>query len=382
MTDPQIIEQIKGLLSQHRRGMTLADIGASLQMHRNSVSKYMEILEARGEVESSSFGNTRVFYLTKRIPLSSLLNHTTDLVCMIDESACITQANPKFYVFFGIAEFTTKGKTLDEIRTGIHENPSLMDLFSGFLGEKEVIREITFSKIDNGGYKRNFHFRVKGIPTTFEDGASGTTLWMEDFTSEREHVNNLEFLARTSAELADMSEDADIYRYIVEQIRELEPGCLAGISSIDMENQNVTLMRVAAHAQDISYMEEQFSHKLEGFSFPITIQPDAEILWSKKVLIEAPKLYYLFFEQIPEPVTDAVEENLSLGKGYTMGCVCRGGVFGDVIVKLKKGSDLTHKETIEAFLSQAALALQRRHMREKLHKAEERIRMLEQSGDV
>jgi len=93
MTDPQVIEQIKGLLSQHRRGMTLSDIGTSLNMHRNSVSKYVGILEARGEVVSSSFGNTRVFYPSKRIPLSSLIDVTSDLVCMIDESAYITQAN-------------------------------------------------------------------------------------------------------------------------------------------------------------------------------------------------------------------------------------------------------------------------------------------------
>ena len=48
MTAPQITDQIKILLQQQRRGMTLADIGGSLDVHRNSVSKYMGMLQARG----------------------------------------------------------------------------------------------------------------------------------------------------------------------------------------------------------------------------------------------------------------------------------------------------------------------------------------------
>lgn len=379
MTDPRVVEQIKGLLGQHRMGMTLTDIGSSLNMHRNSVSKYMGILEARGEVESSNFGNTRVFYVTKRIPFSSFLQLTSDLVCMIDDSMCITHANPGFYDFFGIEESTAKGRTLAEIRTGVYEHPSLMDLFSCFLGEEQVIREITFSKIENGHHMRNFHFRVKGIPTTFEDGASGTTLWMEDVTSEREHVNNLEFLARTSAELADMSEDADVHQYIADRIRELEPGCFAGVSSIDMEEKTATLMSVTGDPEDLLYIEEQLHQRLEGYSFPLDIEPDAEITLTRKMLVEIPKLYHLLFQQFPEPITDAIEEHLTLGKSYCMGCVCRHGLYGGVALKLK-GSELTHKETIEAFLSQAAVALQRRYMREKLRRAEDRILILEKTG--
>lgn len=380
MTDPRVVEQIKGLLGQHRMGMTLTDIGASLNMHRNSVSKYMGILEARGEVESSNFGNTRVFYVTKRIPFSSFLQLTSDLVCMIDDSMCITHANPGFYDFFGIEESTAKGMTLGEIRTGIHENPSLMDLFSGFLGGEEITRDISISITGYGNQKKTYYLRVKGIPTTFDDGASGTTLWMEDVTSEREHVNNLEFLARTSAELADMSENNDIYQYIVERIRELEPGCFAGICSFDQESKGLTLKKVAMDTEEWKYLVGRVGWQLEGFTFPVSIDPRAEILFSKKVLVEAPKLYHLLFHQIPEPVADEIEEHLSMGKGYTMGCVCRGGVFGDVIIKIKKDMDLTHKETIEAFLSQAALALQRRHMRDKLRRVEDRIKMLEQGG--
>src|SRR5690606_35090520 len=113
----------------------------------------------------------------------------SDLVCMIDDSACITQANPKFYVFFGIDESNTKGMPLDDIRTGIHEHPSLMDLFSDFLGDEEIIKDISTLKTGNANQKKTHYLRVKGIPTTFENSPSGTILWMEDITAEREHIN-------------------------------------------------------------------------------------------------------------------------------------------------------------------------------------------------
>jgi len=264
----------------------------------------------------------------------------------------------------------------------LHEKTPHLHLFSGFLGGDEVIRDISFIKSENGNQKKNFHFRVKGIPTTFEDGASGTTLWMENVTPEREHIKNLEFLARTSAELADLSEDADVHQYIADRIQELEPGCFAGVCTIDQEKNTITLMRFAINPEDMQYVQERFPQLFEGFSFSLDVDPDAEMLWSKKSLVEAPKLYYLFFQQLPESLTDSIEEHLSLGKGYTMGCICRNGLYGDVIIKLKKGSELTHKETIEAFLSQAALALQRRHMREKLRRAEDRIRTLEQGAEI
>lgn len=75
-----------------------------------------------------------------------------------------------------------------------------------------------------------------------------------------------------------------------------------------------------------------------------------------------------------------MQERLNLTKGYVMGCTCRGGLFGNIAIRYRNNDDVRNWETIEAFVRQECVALQRRHMREKLHHAEERIRKLE--GEV
>ncbi len=53
------------------------------------------------------------------------------------------------------------------------------------------------------------------------------------------------------------------------------------------------------------------------------------------------------------------------------------GLYGNISLHFRHENDVTNRETVEAFVRQAGVALQRRHLKEKLRKAEERIRVLE-----
>ena len=63
-----------------------------------------------------------------------------------------------------------------------------------------------------------------------------------------------------------------------------------------------------------------------------------------------------------------------------MGCTCRKGIYGNISLRFQHEDDLTNQETVEAFVRQAGVALQRRYLREKLRKAEERNNVLERSS--
>ena len=93
----------------------------------------------------------------------------------------------------------------------------------------------------------------------------------------------------------------------------------------------------------------------------------------KRTLQKGSDLYSMLFKSVPPEVVAQIEEQISFGEAYTIGCVCRGGIFGNVAIMLKNGHELQHKELIETFLGQAAVALQRQHLREKLREAEETI---------
>ena len=53
------------------------------------------------------------------------------------------------------------------------------------------------------------------------------------------------------------------------------------------------------------------------------------------------------------------------------------GIYGNIALLYRYENDIQNRETLEAFVRQAGVALQRRYMREKLMRAEEKIRMLE-----
>jgi PAS domain-containing protein len=374
--------KIKDLLSHNRRGLAIAEIVSRMGIGRNAVVKYLEVMEAKGEVESMVFGNTRVFFPARRVTAQALLNLSSDMVCTVDDSSCILFANPKFCSFFGIDDSGLAGRKLGEMHTTIKGNPLLSDLFGDICSEEDITKEITLEKGDEGTPERVYYLRARGIPTLFDDGTQGTTFLIEDLTSEREYVRNLEFLARTSAALADMGDEENIYQYIADRIAELVPDSMIAVSSIDMETR---IQRIAAVSGNPEMLEGLFS----GLNitdpgnavFSLDNTPEAEDFLNRRTLEEeAERLYIQLYKMFPEDVCDRLQEQLSLGRNYGMGCVCRGGLYGAVTIRLRKGAELRNRETIEAFIRQAGVALQRRHARDKLRRAEERIKELETSS--
>jgi DNA-binding transcriptional ArsR family regulator len=363
--DKEILSRIKSLLRQHPKGLTISEITSRLTMNRNSVSKYLGVLEVTGYVESCTFGSSRAFYLSRRIPASAFLSLNTDLVSILDNKNRILFLNAKFLDFFGIQETEIIGQDIGNLQNNIGIATSSWNFVPDILPGDEAVREVPVRKGDE-----EFYFRVRVIPTVFEDGSEGKTVLMEDATKERKYIQNLEFLTRASKDLANMREDTDIYQYIGEKIRELEPKSIVSVGSIDRDEKTLTGKCFLGEQKDLEEILEAVGRDPMGMKFSMESEPSAEENLSKNTLQEAPSLYRLFFRQIPEPVMSRIESDLSFGKGYVMGCVCRGGLFGNVAIQLKKGAELRHKETIEAFLNLAAVALQKRHIQNKLRKLE------------
>jgi PAS domain-containing protein len=369
-------DMIKDLLAAHRRGLTISDIANRLGMNRNLASRHLALLEARGEVESSSFGSARVYYAARRVPATALLSLSSDLVCTIDESEVLLFGNQTFLRFFGLGGPELRGRILAEIPLRVREYPLLSMLLSDIITGEETVRDLTFREESHGA--RPVHLKAKGIPTVFEDGSRGTTVIMEDRTVEREYTANLEFLARTSAQLADMRDDENIYEYIGDRIAELVPDSMVGVSAIHPFTGEVVVAALRGDRELLEGLATGLGIGSAGISFTMDKTPEAAPFLMRNHLEEgAEQLYVQLFRKYPEDLCDRIQEELSLGKNYGMGCVCRGGLYGSVTIRLRKGADLRNRETIEAFVRQAGVALQRRHIREKLRLAEDRIRELE-----
>jgi len=87
------ISRITEHLRENRGGLTISEISAGLSMSRNTISKYIEMMFLSGIVDVRSVGKAKIFSLSKRIPITTLLNYISSAVIQTDDSYVIRNAN-------------------------------------------------------------------------------------------------------------------------------------------------------------------------------------------------------------------------------------------------------------------------------------------------
>ncbi|GAB6285918.1 MAG: hypothetical protein STSR0009_21190 [Methanoregula sp.] len=108
------IDRIKQLLKWHPRGMTISDLSTRFPMNRNLMAKYLDLLLISGQVEMQVIGAAKVYFLTHRIPISAMLEFSSDLVIMLDADARILQVNEPVLLLFDVKKDALIGKRIHE----------------------------------------------------------------------------------------------------------------------------------------------------------------------------------------------------------------------------------------------------------------------------
>lgn len=183
--DGEFLNRIRALLKIYPRGLTISEISQRLKCNRNSVAKYLEILQISGTVEMQQMGAAKVYYLSQRVPLSNLLGFTKEGIIVIANEGRIIQINEKFCKMFDLDSAAMLGMSYtilpDELKKAF-----AFEVFLNPESESEHTSVITFNKYD---WKR--YFKVKYIRTVFDDGRPGLTTIVEDVTLETEMEERL-----------------------------------------------------------------------------------------------------------------------------------------------------------------------------------------------
>ena len=162
--------------------MTVTDIAREININRNSVAKYLDILLISGQAEMVTFGPAKVFFPSSRLPLSALLNLTSDHIVLLDKELRFLQMSDNFLRFFDIQRPDIIGKSIDTFSDSIFQFPELAQNTRQALEGKERILEKHYTLSD-----KEYYLRIQYIPTTFDDGEPGVTLIFEDI-SMRKHI--------------------------------------------------------------------------------------------------------------------------------------------------------------------------------------------------
>ncbi len=212
-----------GALKEHPRGMSVSDLAAAVGINRNTVSRYLDVLLVSGQVEMETYGKAKVFYLSQRVPIAAMLNFSSDLVLVLDRERRIVQANDAVCAFAGRERDDIIGKGIETSPLAAFDHPLIRSRIGDALNGREITEELRFLRHDE-----ELFFRIKFLPTVFNDGAPGVTIILEDITEGRraeEALRESELLFRSLVEkISDLIlnvDEACTFTYVSPKSREI-----------------------------------------------------------------------------------------------------------------------------------------------------------------
>jgi PAS domain S-box-containing protein len=174
------LSNIRKVLKANPRGMTVSQISKEINLNRNSVAKYLEVLLISGHVEMRSYGPAKVFFLSQRVPISAMLDFSSDYLLVLDRDFRVVNVNDNFLKLVGMEREELIGQRIEDVSLPILDTAKIMSSLEAALNGKEIKREMESSvgEID-------YCFNVKVVPTTFEDGLPGVTVILENMTERK-----------------------------------------------------------------------------------------------------------------------------------------------------------------------------------------------------
>ncbi len=192
---------------------------------------------------------------------------------------------------------------------------------------------------------------------------------------EKQHRKRIEILSKTAMRFVEFSPDEDIYRFIGEQLKELTGDSIVAINSIDKDSS----ILVSRAVLGLGKFSNSFIKLVGKYPEGMTSHRSAEelsYLTDGRLQDYRKSLYDVLLKTIPKPACDAIERICKTGKIYTIGFTKERELIGTAVIFLPKGAELEDEMIIEAFIKQAAIALQRKSAEEALREAEERFRTI------
>jgi len=181
------LDQIKRILRGTSKGLTVTEIARHIQVNRNSVAKYLDILRTSGLVEMKAVGSAKIYSLTKRIPVSSILSLSSDYIFVLDNDAKITYVNDNVLHFEMMSADKIIGKAADSVPMAFFSVPDIHEFIKEGISGTETTKE--FEVIKEGNL---FCFRAKFVPSLLEDRRKGLLLLLEDITEIKKYQKQLE----------------------------------------------------------------------------------------------------------------------------------------------------------------------------------------------
>ncbi|OPY36510.1 MAG: sensory histidine kinase AtoS [Methanoregula sp. PtaU1.Bin051] len=171
------IARIKQILAEHPQGMSITEIAGKLKVNRNSVAKYMDILQIQGAVDGRKMGTSKVYYLSGRMPAQSVLKVCTRPLVVIDKDLVITDTNRAFTDVLGTSTDRIIKQQFESLPIRISEGGNIQQVLKAALRgtEQRVQGKITHAT------GRIHSTTLLFEPVVFESGKPGIALIIDEY---------------------------------------------------------------------------------------------------------------------------------------------------------------------------------------------------------
>ena len=177
----EFTERMKDLLKDHPEGLSITDIVKIIPINRNTASRYLDTLLVSGQVEMRHFGMAKLYSLTRRLPVSSVLSLSSEHVMQIDNNLRIIFINTPFLNLLELTEKDVVAKKIDYTRVPAifgTEYPRLLRWISEGLSGVQRRGEIPLSA-------RNRILSCRVTPVVFPEGQKGVSVLFGDVTARK-----------------------------------------------------------------------------------------------------------------------------------------------------------------------------------------------------
>jgi PAS domain S-box-containing protein len=201
MDHKNIPELIKETLKTSPRGMTVAEVAKRIGMNSQSTGRHLDVLAAAGHIDIRTFGRSKVYYLSRRLPIFAMIDLSPDIILTLDKELRIVNVNQKFQDFTGVMRKDIVNKSIEDMSFPLMFDPDITPFSIQALNGTRSCIDALFKR----GHDE-LHFKIKFIPLIFDDGEKGATIIFEDITERKKIEEERSFLAA----IVESSDDAII----------------------------------------------------------------------------------------------------------------------------------------------------------------------------
>jgi PAS domain S-box-containing protein len=235
MDNKNIPELIKEILKTNPRGMTVAEVAKKIGMNSQSTGRHLDVLAAAGHVDVRTFGRSKVYYISQRLPILAMMNLSPNMMLVLDKELKIANMNQKFLDFTNIKRGDLLNKCIEDISFPLAFKPDITSFAMHALSGKLSIIEAHYQREND-----RLEFTIKFIPMIFDNGEKGVTLIFEDITERKMIEEERSFLAA----IVESSEDAIIGKTLDGIVTSWNKSAerIYGYTAGEMIGQNVSIL--------------------------------------------------------------------------------------------------------------------------------------------